>query len=66
MTAGLDGIRVVEVAGGVGVAWAGKLSADLGADVVRPEGDDDVVRARPHNVHAWLNTSTCWPPAASP
>jgi crotonobetainyl-CoA:carnitine CoA-transferase CaiB-like acyl-CoA transferase len=57
VTTGLDGIRVLEVAGGVGVAWAGKLFADLGADVVRLEGAHDVVRARPHNVHAWLNTN---------
>ena len=53
----LDGIRVVEVAGSVGVAWAAKLLADLGADVVRLEGDDDLVRNRPHDVHRWLNTN---------
>lgn len=39
---GLAGIRVLEVAGGVGVAYAAKLFADLGADVVRlePAGGD--------------------------
>ena len=38
---GLEGVRVLEVAGGVGVAYAAKLFADLGADVVRlePAGD---------------------------
>jgi crotonobetainyl-CoA:carnitine CoA-transferase CaiB-like acyl-CoA transferase len=54
---GLDGIRVLEVGGGVGVAYAGKLFADSGADVVRLEGDDDPVRARPHDVHQWINTN---------
>lgn len=54
---GLDGIRVVELAAGVGLAWAAKLLADLGADVVRLEGDADVVRSRPHGVHRWLNTN---------
>ena len=56
----LDGIRVVELAGGVGVAaWAAKLLADLGADVVRLEGDDDVVRSRPHDVQRWLKATSC-------
>ena len=54
---GLEGIRVLEVAGGVGVAWAAKLFADLGADVIRFEDGDDVVRRRPHDVHAWLNAN---------
>lgn len=61
---GLAGLRVLELAGGVGVAWAAKLFADLGADVVRVEpGSDtgtsrpDIVRSRPHGVHRWLNTN---------
>ena len=32
---GLAGLRVVEFCGGVGAAWASKLFADLGANVVR-------------------------------
>ena len=54
---GLTGIRVLERAGGVGVAWAAKLFADLGADVIRFENDHDRVRLRPHNIHQWLNTN---------
>jgi len=55
--AGLAGLRVVELGGGVGAAWAAKLFADLGADVVRIEDRPDVVRGRPHGVHRWLNTN---------
>lgn len=56
---GLAGIRVIEVAGGVAIAWAAKQFADLGADVIRVEGDPalDVVRNRPYDVHRWLNTN---------
>jgi crotonobetainyl-CoA:carnitine CoA-transferase CaiB-like acyl-CoA transferase len=54
---GLAGIRVLELGGGVGLAWLTKLFADLGADVIRVEGEADVVRARPHGVHRWLNTN---------
>jgi crotonobetainyl-CoA:carnitine CoA-transferase CaiB-like acyl-CoA transferase len=56
---GLAGIRVIEVAGGVALAWAAKQFADLGADVIRIEGDQahDVVRNRPYDVHRWLNTN---------
>ncbi|MFN0026140.1 MAG: CoA transferase [Acidimicrobiales bacterium] len=53
----LSGIRVLELAGAVGVAYAAKLLADLGADVVRVESERDVVRGRPHQIHRWLNTS---------
>ena len=53
----LDGIRVVELAGGVGVAYAAKLLADLGAEVIRVETDRDLVRSRPHETHRWLNTN---------
>jgi crotonobetainyl-CoA:carnitine CoA-transferase CaiB-like acyl-CoA transferase len=38
----LAGLHVVEIGSGVGAAYAGKLLADLGADVVKvepPEGD---------------------------
>jgi crotonobetainyl-CoA:carnitine CoA-transferase CaiB-like acyl-CoA transferase len=55
--AGLADLRVIEVAGGVGVAYAAKLLADLGADVIRVEGPDDLVRRRPFEVHRWLNTN---------
>jgi len=56
--AGLDGIRVLEIAGGFPAAWAAKLFADLGADVIRYEAPGfDGVRDRPHEVHRWLNTS---------
>lgn len=54
--AGLTGLRVMELCGSVGVAWAAKLFADLGADVVRVEDRPDTVRRRPHDVHSWLNT----------
>lgn len=57
MRKGLEGIRVLEVSGGVGVAYAAKLFADLGADVIRSEGALDVVRSRPYEVHRWLNTN---------
>ena len=55
--AGLSHVRVLELAGGVGVAWAAKLFADLGADVMRVEDDHDLVRSRPHDVHRWLNSN---------
>jgi crotonobetainyl-CoA:carnitine CoA-transferase CaiB-like acyl-CoA transferase len=54
---GLSELRVVELAGGVGVAYAAKLLADLGADVVRVEAPDDPVRRRPFDVQRWLNTN---------
>ena len=55
---GLEGIRVLEVAGGVGLAYVTKLFADLGADVVRFEGDaGDRVRERPHDLHRWVNAN---------
>jgi crotonobetainyl-CoA:carnitine CoA-transferase CaiB-like acyl-CoA transferase len=61
MDRGLQGIRVIEIAGGVGVAYAAKLFADLGADVIRVESRNDthadVVRVRPHEIHRWLNTN---------
>ncbi|MDH4147311.1 MAG: CoA transferase [Acidimicrobiia bacterium] len=53
----LDGVRVVEIGGGVGLAYAAKLLADLGADVVRVEAEGDLVRARPFEAHRWLNTN---------
>lgn len=62
MQAGLEGIRVVEIAGAVGCAYAAKLFADLGADVIRLELDSlgdgsDVVAQRPHDIGRWLNTN---------
>ncbi|MEZ5233197.1 MAG: CoA transferase [Acidimicrobiales bacterium] len=55
---GLSHLRVIEVAGGVGAAYAAKLFADLGADVIRVEArDHDLVRQRPHEAHRWLNTN---------
>lgn len=54
---GLSGVRVLEVAAGVPVAWSARLFADLGADVIRLESDDDVVRSRPFDVHRWLNAN---------
>lgn len=56
--AGLSHLRVIELAGGVGAAYSAKLFADLGADVIRVEArDHDLVRARPYEVHRWLNTN---------
>lgn len=44
---GLEGIRVVEIGGGVAAGYAAKLLADLGAEVVKVEGPDgDPVRRR--------------------
>jgi crotonobetainyl-CoA:carnitine CoA-transferase CaiB-like acyl-CoA transferase len=57
MTTPFGDMRVLEMAGGVGVAWAAKLFADLGADVARVERSDDMVRSRPHQLHSWLNTN---------
>ena len=54
---GLEGIRLLEVAGGFGPAWVGKLFADIGADVIRFEDGDDQVRRRPHDVHRWINAN---------
>lgn len=64
----LSDLRVLEVSGGerssgtaavVAVAWAAKLFADLGADVIRvePDGIIDPVRTRPHEIHRWLHTN---------
>ncbi|MEM7187986.1 MAG: CoA transferase [Pseudomonadota bacterium] len=62
----LSGIRVVELATGVGGAWCGKLFADLGAEVtlIPPVGGDPLASRRedPGNadteglLHAWLNS----------
>ncbi len=62
MPSGLEGIRVLEIAGSVGVAYAAKLFADLGADVIRLEleslgVDSDVVAERPHDIGRWLHTN---------
>ncbi len=55
---GLEGVRVLEVAGGVGLAYLAKLFGDLGADVIRCEAtDDDRVRSRPHDIHRWINAN---------
>ncbi|MFR9802241.1 CoA transferase [Pseudonocardia sp. RS010] len=55
--AGLTEVRVLEIAGGVGVAWASKLLADLGADVLRVDDEGDQVTDRPFEVHRWLNSN---------
>lgn len=55
--AGLEGIRVLEVAGGFGAAWVGKLFADIGADVIRFDDGGDRVRSRPHHVDRWINAN---------
>ena len=47
----------MELCGGIGVAWAAKLFADLGADVVRVEDRPDTVRNRSDDVHRWLNAN---------
>jgi len=48
VTGPLDGYRILEVGTGVGAAYATKLLADLGADVVKiePPGSGDPVRRR--------------------
>ncbi|MFR9802238.1 CoA transferase [Pseudonocardia sp. RS010] len=56
-SSGLAAVRVLEIADGVAVAWAAKLFADLGADVLRVEEPNDRVRQRPFDVHRWLNTN---------
>lgn len=76
----LAGVRVLELAGRtqsstaapMAVAWAAKLFADLGADVIRIEPDSvsdsdsessgsastgDPVRDRPNLLHRWLHTN---------
>lgn len=57
MSNGLSGVRVMEIAGSVSLAWAAKLFADLGAEVLRLEGPADTVRNRPFQVDRWLSTS---------
>src|SRR5262249_59891032 len=47
----LDGLRILEVGRFVGTAYATKLLADLGADVVKiepPEGGDPIRRRGPY------------------
>ncbi|MDF2233634.1 CoA transferase [Albimonas sp. CAU 1670] len=61
----LAGIRAVEIGGGVGGAWCGRMLADLGVEVLRvePEGGDPLRRRReiaddPRTeglLHAWLD-----------
>ena len=65
----LEGVRIIEDGGGIAASYAGKLLADLGADVIKiepPEGDD--IRRRgpfprdlPHRerggLHLFLNTN---------
>ena len=65
----LEGVRIIEDGGGIAASYAGKLLADLGADVIKiepPEGDD--VRRRgpfprdlPHRerggLHLFLDTN---------
>lgn len=61
----LAGIRVLEVGGGFALAYAGKLLADFGAEVVKaePPGGDALRRAPPllpggeSAVFAWLGTN---------
>lgn len=63
-TAPLAGIRVLEVGGGFALAYAGKLLADFGAEVVKaePSGGDALRRAPPlvggdSALFAWLATN---------
>ena len=65
----LEGVRIIEDGGGIAASYAGKLLADLGADVIKiepPEGDD--IRRRgpfprdlPHRerggLHLFLDTN---------
>ena len=48
MSAPLAGLRAVEIGGGVGGAWCGRMLADLGMEVLRvePEGGDPLRRRR--------------------
>lgn len=54
---GLEGIRLLEIAGGFGPAWVGKLFADIGADVVRFDDGGDLLRARPFEIDRWINAN---------
>ena len=48
MTTALDGMTVLEDGGGIAASYAGKLLADLGADVIKVEPPSgDVVRRKP-------------------
>ena len=49
MTSALNGMTVIEDGGGIAAAYAGKLLADLGADVIKvePPGGSDVRRLPP-------------------
>lgn len=65
----LDGFRVLEDGGGIAAAYAGKLLADLGADVIKiePAGGDSTRRRAPFagdqpgrersGLHLFLNTN---------
>ena len=67
--AALEGMRVIEDGGGIAAAYAGKLLADLGADVIKiePPGGDELRRRgpfprdRPHRerggLHLFLDTN---------
>ena len=56
---GLEGIQVVEIGQMVGVPWAARIMADLGADVIKlepPEGDQSRYRG-PYSGKFNINTS---------
>ena len=56
---GLEGIQVVEIGQMVGVPWAARIMADLGADVIKlepPEGDQSRYRG-PYSGEFDINAS---------
>ncbi|WP_424812290.1 CoA transferase [Roseococcus sp. YIM B11640] len=63
MAEALAGIRVLEAGGGAALAYAGKLFADFGAEVLKlPDPGDPLATAWPRieggsALQAWLNTS---------
>ncbi|WP_431305551.1 CoA transferase [Sediminicoccus sp. BL-A-41-H5] len=63
MAEALSGIRVLEVGGGAALAYAGKLFADFGAEVLKLDAADDPLHAAwplvegRSALQAWLNTN---------
>lgn len=52
--AGLSGLRVLELDGGLGIAHVVKLFVGLGSDQSRVENSDCSLRYRPYILNGWI------------